>query len=139
MHKLKDHQWNYVVDALIRLKQYASQYPWVGNIDFDKACDSVYQTMCDGNAYVIDGYLVLVDVIKPWYTDDKILQEWLVIKLVHKEGQSVDSIPPALLKLAEERGCRAVITADSSPVSIVAGAYQRADFKPLTTSFYKVN
>lgn len=139
MYKLKDDQWNLVVDALIRLERYASEYPWVGNIDFNKACDSVYLTAAAGDAYVIDGYLVLVDVIQPWYTNDKVLQEWLVLKLIHIDGQSVDSIPPALRQLARERGCSAVITADSSPVSIVAGAYKRADFKPLTTSFYKVN
>lgn len=138
MYRLRANQIGLVTEALLKLRDYASQYKWANAIDFDKACASVQQTYDDGCAYVVDGYLVLIDVIQPWYSNDKILQEWLVLKLEHIEGQSVDSIPPALLAIAKERGCKSVITADSSPVNIVAGAYQRAGFTPLTTSFFKV-
>jgi len=79
--------------------------------------------------------LVLTAVVYPWYSTAPVLQEWLVLKL--HSGGSVNSIPPALLAIAKERGCSVVITGDSSPISIVAEAYSQADFRPLTQSFYK--
>ena len=121
--------------ALANLQQYASYYTWAFDIDFDKACQVVADYVAEGKAYIIDGYLVLVDKIVPWYSNTPVLQEWLVVK-VYGEG-SVSSIPPALLRLAEQLGCGGVMTADSSPVNIMASAYRKAGFEPLTQSFFK--
>lgn len=124
-----------ISEALTKLHKYAKAYSWTNAIDFDKACQAVGYFSGQGNAYVVDGYLVMVDVVTPWYSNDNVLQEWLVLKLY--DGGSVDSVPPALLAIAKERGCKSVITADSSPISIVADAYTRAGFLPLTRSFTK--
>lgn len=124
-----------ISDALVKLQKYAKAYSWTNEVDFDKACSAVGDFIGQGKAYVIDGYLVMIDVIQPWYSNDSVLQEWLVLKLY--DGGSVDSVPPALLAIAKERGCKSVATADSSPISIVADAYTRAGFLPLTRSFTK--
>jgi hypothetical protein len=121
--------------ALDNLQQYASYYPWALDVDFDKACQVVADCVAEGKAYIIDGYLVLIDKIVPWYSNTPVLQEWLVVK-VYGEG-SVSSIPPALLQIAEQLGCAGVMTADSSPVNIMASAYRKAGFEPLTQSFFK--
>ena len=126
-----------VVAALQQLEKYAAAYPWVGTVDFDKGSMAVLSTIDAGNAYMVGGYLVLVDEIVPWYTNDKLLQEWLVIK-VRPSPVQVSEIPGALILIAKARGCVGVITADSSPVQLVAKAYANAGFSPLTTSFYKV-
>ena len=126
-----------VLAALLQLDKYAQAYPWVGSVDFDKGVRVVMDTIDAGNAYLVGGYLVLTDEIVPWYTTDKLLQEWLVIK-VRPSPVQVSEVPGALLEIARARGCIGVITADSSPVQLVAKAYDAAGFSPLTTSFYKV-
>lgn len=122
-------------DALHRLEAFAKNYSWTNKVDFHKAYSALLDFADAGKAYVIDGYLVMVDVIEPWYSNDRVLQEWLVLKLY--TGGTVKSIPLCLLQIARQRACLSVISADSSPISIVADAYQDAGFYPLTRSFYK--
>jgi hypothetical protein len=121
--------------ALKRLQEYASKYGWAVGVDYEAAVTSILAEVEEGNAYVVQGYLVLVATVYPWYSRLPVLQEWLVLKL--ENWGTVDSIPPALLTIAKERGCSVVITGDSSPIRIVADAYSNAGFKPLTKSFYK--
>jgi hypothetical protein len=120
--------------ALKELQRFAEAYSWAVDVDFDQAVTSIWN--CRDKAWVIDGYLVMVDVITPWYSKSPVLQEWLVLKVY--PGGKVSSVPPALLKLAkEEYNCSVVITADSSPVSIVARTYEEAGFALLTRSYFK--
>lgn len=135
-YKLNNNAWPAVLLGLERLKAFASHYEWVGEVDWDKGTGEILDTIMRGDAYMVDGYLMLVNEVTPWYTREKILQEWLVIKL--QQGGSVTNIPVALLEIAAKRNCRAVMSADSSPIQIVAQAYQGAGFKPLTNSFFKV-
>lgn len=128
--------WGAVVNSLMKLENYAKQYKWAIGVDFLYAVGNIYDAVKVGQGYVIDGYLVMVDEVKPWYSEQPILTEWLVLKLY--QGGSVDGIPPALLEIAKSRGIGMVMTADSSPVNIVAAAYKQAGFSPLTTSFFKV-
>lgn len=127
--------WPATVDALMRLEQYAKAYSWTNTVDFQKACGAIHSFIKDGNALVVSGYLVMIDEVTPWYSNDKILQEWLVLKLY--QGGDINDVPAALLAEAKKRGCKSVVTADSSPISIVADAYERAGFVPLTRSFTK--
>lgn len=122
-----------IIRALRKLQDYAKGYDFVHTIDFNVAAGNVLKTVECGNAFVIDGYLVLLEFLQPWYSEDWILQEWLVLKLC--PGGSVDSIPPALKEIAAANECKVIITADSSPVSIVAQAYERAGFHKLTQSY----
>jgi hypothetical protein len=120
--------------ALKKLQAFAASYDWAVGIDFDKATDAIIHEANSGNALVVDGYLVMVAEVTPWYSRDKLLQEWLVLKLTNGD---VSNVPTALTQVAAERGCSLVITADSSPISIVADAYKAAGFSTLTRSFYK--
>lgn len=124
-----------IYDALRGLEQYAKQYSWTNSVDFEKAYLTVWAEVLAGKAYVVEGYLVMTDVVTPWYSTDKVLQEWLVLKL-YKKG-SIGSVPVALLAIAKELGCKSVISADSSPVNIVGRAYEKAGYTPLTRSFTK--
>lgn len=124
-----------ILKALHRLQEYAAVYQWAGNVDFTKGSHAILDEVERGNAYIVDGYLVMVAKVQPWYTKDFILQEWLVLKVYDGYG-TVDSVPNALLDIAKERGCSVVISADSSPVSIVAKAYADAGFEKLTQSFF---
>ena len=132
-----DNDTPHIVAAIKKLDAYAKSYLWVGNVDYDKVYQTIDDVIAAGKAFVVSGYLVLVDVISPWYTSDLILEEWLVLKLY--AGGSVDHIPSALEELRVLFNCSAVVSGDSSPVNIMAGAYKRAGYLPLTTSFYKAH
>ena len=132
----KNYDKQHVTTALAKLQSYAAKYPWVINIDWDKAVESIHNAMDRGMGYVVDeSYLVMVDEVVPWYSEDRILQEWLVIRIY--PGGDIDSVPPALVEMAKDRDCIMVMSADSSPVKLVADAYVRADFLPLTQTFYQ--
>ena len=124
-------------DALIaackKLQEYAKAYSWTNEVSFDKGVSALQANILMGKGYLIDGYLVMLDIIQPWYSNDKVLQEWLVLKLY--PGGTVNSIPPALLSIAQTLGCKSVISADSSPISIVENAYLVDGWRPLTRSF----
>ena len=124
-----------ITRRLDEFQQRAEAYGWTNAIDYEKGVAAILSFIDGGMGRIVDGYLVMVDVIEPWYSHDKVLQEWLVIKLY--EGGTVDSIPLALSELAREFGCKSIISADSSPVSIMEDAYKRAGFKVLTRSFTK--
>ena len=124
-----------ITRRLDAFQERAKSYGWTNSIDYEKGCMAILDFIDKGKGRIVDGYLVMFDVIEPWYSPDKVLQEWLVIKLY--DGGSVDSIPPALSELAREFECKSIISADSSPIRIMEDAYKRAGFKVLTRSFTK--
>jgi hypothetical protein len=125
-----------IFNALLNLDRYSDNYDWAVGKNFGKAWCSIAAAVSAGNVAIVDGYLVCVETITPWYSNATVLQEWLVLKL--EDGGNIASIPIALQEIAIGRGASLIMSADSSPVNIVAGAYKAAAFKPLTTSFYKV-
>jgi len=125
-----------IFNALLDLDRYSDNYDWAVGKNFGKAWCSIADAVAAGNVAIVDGYLVCVETITPWYSNATVLQEWLVLKL--EDGGNLASIPIALQEIAIGRGASLIMSADSSPVNIVAGAYKAAAFKPLTTSFYKV-
>lgn len=124
--------------ALKKFQSLGATFGHVKTMSFERAMQQVTTAIANRDAYIIDGYLVMVDEVQPWYTEDKFLQEWLVVKVYRPINQSISSIPAALEKIAVERGCIGIISADTAPAQLVAQAYKDAGFKPLTTSFYKV-
>lgn len=121
-------------EALAELYEYSKQYDWAVKVNYDLAFVNVMDAIHLGCGYVADGYLIMVDTVTPWYTSNPVLQEWLVIKI--EDGGHISAVPLAVKQIAIERGCSLAITADSSPVSIVASAYTDAGFKRLTQSFF---
>lgn len=126
-----------IAEAVLKLQEYAQAYNWAQDISFLKALETVYETVDEGNAYIVDGILVLVNEFAPWYSNTKVLQEWLVLRVYPSVSGGVAEVPKALLEIAKQRECATLITADSSPISIVADAYKAAGFQPLTRSFFK--
>lgn len=121
--------------ALLLLEEYSKKYGFAVGVDYTRAVANVLDEVDNEQAYVIDGYLVLLTKVIPWYANKPILQEWLVLKLYG--GGDISSVPAGIIQLAKDMGCSVTITADSSPVNIMADAYNKAGFSPLTRSFYK--
>jgi hypothetical protein len=125
-----------LVEACKRLAAYAVKYKWVGEVDYEKGLTALFAEVDKGNAYVIEGYIVFVDEITPWYTQDRLLQEWLVMRLHYVHGE-LSKVPSALLAIAKARACVGVLGNDSSPVPIVAAAYEGDGWLALTKSYFK--
>lgn len=125
--------WGHIYKALRGLERYASSYEWANEVSFSKACEAIRAYIAEEKAYLVDGYLVMTDEVEPWYSRDKVLQEWLVLKVY--EGGCVSSIPEALIEIAKSKGCKSVLSGDSSPVNIVGKAYEQAGWQPLTRLF----
>jgi hypothetical protein len=84
----------------------------------------------------IDGYLVFTTVVHPWYGGQPFLQEWFTIKV----GPSLHGTLGVVQQLeayAQGVGLRGVLGGDSSPVSIMAKAYEQCGFIPLTKVYFK--
>jgi len=128
--------WPDIRQAILKLDHYSDDYDWAVGKDLDKACASIEGAIRNGNVLIVDGYMVCIETLIPWYSNAPVLQEWLVLKIA--DGGNVKSVPLALEEVAMGYGIKLIMSADSSPVNIVAGAYKEAAFKPLTTSFYKV-
>ena len=124
-----------IYNALHGLECYAKQYEWAVAVDFEKSYEAIMGEVAAGKAYVVEGYLVMTEVVTPWYSTKSLLQEWLVLKLY--KGGSLKALPEALVAIAGRLGCVGVITADSSPVNIVGKAYEESGFTPLTRSFFR--
>jgi hypothetical protein len=122
-----------------RLAVYATKYGWVGKVDYQQAITNLMAYVEQGKAYVVGGYIVFIDEIQPWWSPigTKVLQEWLVMRVGNTVPEGVNVLPTALLEIAASRGCVGVLGGDSSPVSIVAKAYEDAGWQSLTKSFYK--
>ncbi|MCA3173556.1 MAG: hypothetical protein ING25_10980 [Burkholderiales bacterium] len=84
----------------------------------------------------IDGYMVFTMVVQPWYGGQPFLQEWFTIKV----GPSINGtlgVVAVLQAFAKGSGLRGVLGGDSSPVSIMAKAYEQSGFVPLTKVYFK--
>jgi hypothetical protein len=84
----------------------------------------------------IDGYLVFTTVVQPWYGGQAFLQEWFTIKV----AMSLDGtagVVKSLEAYASYNDLRGVLGGDSSPVSIMAKAYEQSGFTPLTKVYFK--
>ena len=119
---------------LAKLEKYAKDYGFISSTDLVKATSSIAQQIREGNGYIVGDYLVMVAEVTPWYSNDKLLQEWFTMKLKFK-ARGREYIPALLKDVAAYRGCTHVLTADSSNGSM-AKTWRWAGFSPLTQSFY---
>ena len=84
----------------------------------------------------IDGYIVFATVVKPWYGGRPFLQEWFTIKV----GPSLNGTAGVVAALECYASCyefSGVLGGDSSPVGIMAKAYEQSGFTPLTKVYFK--
>lgn len=128
-----------ISEAASRLAVYATKYEWVGGVDYQEAMTNLMTCVDNGNTYLVNGYAVFVEEVTPWWApvEAKVLKEWLVMRVSEPSPEGVNALPKALTEIAKSRGCVGVLGGDSSPVSIVAGAYEQAGWLALTKAFYQ--
>lgn len=129
--------------ALVKFADFAKANPahysfakdWNLITGYDNLAKAVRAKDNRNPVYRIGGYLVFCSIVNPWY-GGRVLQEWFTIK-VGPSGISAEGIPGVLLKRAAEDGVSGLIGGDSSPTSIMAAAYEKAGFTPLTKAYFK--
>ena len=120
--------------ALASFEPEALKKGFIGSTSLKKATLSIAQQIREGNGYLVGDYLVMVSELTPWYSEEKILQEWFTIKLTRR-AYGFGNIAKCLEEVAIERGCSLVITGDTS--GTMARAWQAGGMSPLSQSFYK--
>lgn len=108
------------------------------NLEFayDQLKQSINAPLKSELVFYIDGYIVFTSTIVPWYGGQAFLQEWFTIKV----GPSLNGTLGVVQQLeayAQGVGLRGVLGGDSSPVSIMAKAYEQSGFTPLTKVYFK--
>lgn len=130
-----DTDWEDAEKALIKFGKRGAKYPWVRELDWAQVFNTLRLAMECGGAYVVEGYLVVVDVVTPWYTRDKVLQEGLVLRI--RDGGTVDDVVKALDDIAKLHGCVLITTGDTTGAGIMSRAYSRAGYKAQPPTFFK--
>jgi hypothetical protein len=103
---------------------------------FNKLANCILKPDQNEYVYVIDGYMVFVSLVTPWYGGSSFMQEWFTIK-IGDSVNGVNGVAEALHDLAKELGLAGVLGGDSSPVSIMAKAYDDSGYIPLTKVYFK--
>jgi hypothetical protein len=128
---------NAIRNAIHTLSLNSHRYSFIYKPNEDKAFNYVYASCLDGNAYIIDeAYLLLVSDVRPWCSDDIILQEELVLKL-SSEACVLTNVVKALEDIASERGSDHIIISDSSIHLRLSKLYSRRGYTQITNQFYK--
>lgn len=124
-----------IASAVERLEQAAPLYGYSVNPSYTKVMRYIQQHQRLGLAFIVDeAYLLLVGHAEPWHSDDAALEERLVLKL--HEG-NILKVPEALEAIAKSSGYSAVLASDSSLNLRIGKLYERAGFRPITTTYYK--
>jgi len=132
-----------LMEALVRFAQFAQDNPhyefakgWDLALAYANLSTAILQVDDTNRVYRIGGYLVFCDLVTPWYSSKPILQEWFTIK-VGQGGVPLEDIPAVLVQQARIAGAVGVMGGDSSPSSVMAAAYEKANFTPLTKAYFK--
>ena len=125
-----------IVRAIYKFREQANEHPFFKPVSLSKALGFIWEQCAQGNAWLANGYLIIVSVSTPWYSNERMLVEQLVVKIA--KGGTADDIPVVLDLLAAKLGCTKIVTSDSSPSGNVAAACSRAGYLPFSPTLYKV-
>lgn len=119
-----------------------SSKQWVKQVDPDTVIAYLWDTvqgLTDHNIDLVDGYLVVWYVGIPWWSNNKILQEDLVLKVDDKTHAGFGSVVQFLTNTAKDLGCQGigVGTAFSDREPALVRVYQKHGFKLESSQLFK--
>lgn len=127
-----------IVSALRELLLFSPNYGWVGKPDLAAGVRHVIEKVDQGNAFVGHGYLLLVSEFEPWYGNDKIMQEELILRLPKQREYRLNRVIGFLTALAEVRKADLLLVGNSYTTDALSNIYQsRYGFTPCSTTLYK--
>ena len=129
-----------LMKALVKFaKQVEAQpehYAFANGFDLATAYENLKDAITSYKCLYINGYLVFIDDVKPWYGGPTVLQEWFTIR-VEDTQYPLSSAVVDLQAWAIDEGYTVILGADSSPTEIMAKAYEANGFTPLTKQYFK--
>ena len=121
------------VDAMI---EFAPRYPVPVQPNKSDMLAHFYDKLLAGDVYVGHGALLLVSVFTPWYGDERILQEELIVGIPGQQvfpRAVVDFIPV----LARERECSYCLAGNTLQDPRLTTIYESRGFKHITDILFK--
>lgn len=103
--------------------------------DEDTAHLHLHNAVAAKRAVVVQGYFILFDIGRPWYSKEDFLIEDLIIRIERTDAPVRVAID-ALSELAKGYHCVAVISGDTQ-IGLMAPQYLAAGFVPLGSQFIK--
>lgn len=88
------------------------------------------------DSYIGHGYLLMVSSFSPWYSDDRVLQEELILSL-GAGGHKLPRVIRFIQELAKQRGADYIMAGNSSQDPRLSCLYKRHDFQHYTDVFHK--
>ena len=120
--------------ALIHHRPALETRGFVVEADLDTAYNSLCYEISKGNGYIVQDFLVMANVITPWYSLDTVLQEWFTMSL-KANPQGADRIVPFLEELAKQKKSSMIMTGDAS--KLLSPLWLSCGMLPCGKSFYK--
>jgi hypothetical protein len=96
---------------------------------------SIRNAMHEGNAWIIQGYLIVVDVGRVWYSGERFLIEQIILR-IEKTGTQVQAAIGALDQLADHYKCNAIAVGDTQ-IGHMTPLYQDHGYVTLGTQLFK--
>ena len=103
-------------------------------IDPKKSTSYVIEAITEGRVRILHGCIVMYDTGSDWCSSQVVLFEQLV--LAYEEGYDASKVPEALLGIAKEQGCSAVLSGDTQ-IGAMSKHYLAAGFSSIGQQFYR--
>ena len=129
-------------EDLIREICAKSTKSWVRMVDPETVIDYLWDTLqgsTEHNISLVDGYLIVWYVGQPWWSNDKILQEDLVLKVAPDTKADFATVVNFLQDMAEQLCCSGIGagTAFSDRDPALVRVYQKHGFKLEASQLFK--
>lgn len=124
-----------IMAALLRLQAKANGRGQMAFADPMEAELSIRYAIHDGRTRIVDGYFIMFDIGKPWYSTQVMLIEDIILKIEETEAP-VDVAIQALDIIARELGCKAIAVGDTQ-IGLMVPKYQAAGYTVLGTQLFK--
>jgi hypothetical protein len=121
--------------ALIRLQERAQGRGQMAHASVPAAAYSVELAIAEGRLRFVDGYAIMFDVGREWYSFDLYLIEQIIIK-VYDTDAPVEVAIDALDIIAAEYGCKAIAAGDTQ-VGYMTPKYINKGYAILGTQLFK--
>lgn len=125
-----------MTNHLRKMRSWPGHKTWFNFIDIDTCLASIYES---DNAYIVDdAFLVVFDVITPWYAKDvTFLEEVIILRLV--PGGDFKNVASFLERKREEAGAKLVCvgTALARTDAALASVYHKLGFRTETVVLVK--
>lgn len=123
--------------ALADLEANRFRYPMRVLPDISGAVDHITAKADLGEAIVVSGCLLMFSIITPWYGNERVLQEELILSL--RPGANPRAAVRKLQALEKEHGCAYTLAGNLLQDPRLTRLYEREGFSKLSDQLIRIN